>query len=367
MYILLFFVIFISLLVEFINRKTQPHLFYLSYILMTAACVFRYGQGTDYFGYMYLYNHVDLSSPVYQKDIGFSLLCHWSTQLGISYMRFSSLFGLLTMAISFPFFSKICNKSMMPLFVFYAYIFLIYPMSGIRQGFTLAVLMGILIPLLLKKKYIYYYIILFLASSIHGSLVVCAILPFIKKINFKKNTIIILFIVATVINLLDINLYSFLPFSLPENRGIMLDRTDDNFNFTGKIFRIIIILVYLSIPVRYYKGNLLEIRNIVFVGYLIYSFFSFVGTVAARIEIYFRAFELLLLFLLLYRNYFLRLRPYYFMVVCLYMTLFFKNIKSQIDQGDYVNTSILSYPYVSIFNSEEIEEVRKDDAINLGE
>jgi hypothetical protein len=334
---------------------------------MTFIAVFRYGQGTDYFGYMYLYNNVDLTSPTYQKDIGFSLLCYWSTNIGMSYTTFSSLFALVTMAIFFPFFSNICKKSMIPVFLFYAYIFLIYPVSGIRQGLTLAILLGILCPLLFKKKYVYYYIILFLGSSIHGSLIVCAILPFIRKINFKKDITIALFLIATIISLLNLNLYSILPFELPQNRGIILDSSEDSLNFTGKIFRIIIIIVYLSIPIKYYKGNLLELRNIVFVGYLIYSFLSFIGTVAARVEIYFRVFEMLLLFLILYRNLISHIAKYYFMLIALYSILFFKNIKSQIDQGDYVNTNILSYPFISIFNPDEIKEVRKDDAVYLNE
>jgi len=366
MYILLFFVIFISLLVELKTRKIQSGLFYLSYLLMTLIVVFRYGQGTDYFGYMFLYNHVDLTSPVYQKDIGFSLLCYWSTNVGMSYVTFSSLFALVTMAIFFPFFNNICKKSMMPVFLFYAYIFLIYPASGIRQGLTLAILLGILYPLLIRKKYIFYYLVLFLGSSIHGSLLICAIIPFIKLINFKKNIAILLFLIATAISLLNINIYSILPFALPQNRGVILDG-DDAFNFTGKIFRIIIILIYLSIPVKYYKGHLLELRNIVFTGYLIYSLLSFIGTVAARIEIYFRAFELLLLYLLLYNTFITKTAKYYFMLIVLYSVLFFKNIKSQIDQGDYVNTNILSYPFISIFNPEKIKEVRKDDAVYLND
>jgi len=365
MYNILFVFITISLLFELYHRKINSNLFYVVYLFMTFLVVFRYGQGTDYFGYMYYYDNVDLSSPVYQKDTGFALLCYICNSFRISYVVFSSVFAFITMLLYFPFFKNICRKSMLPLFIFYAYVFLIFPMSGIRQGFTIAVLLGVLYPLLIREKYLYFYIILGLASTIHLSLLICAILPFLLKMKFRKDIYTIFFIVATIINFLNINLYSYIPFELPLNRGIDLASAEDSANYFGKFFRFIIIIALLIIPDRFYKGNLIRIRNIVFTGYLIYSFLSFVGTVAGRIEIYFRVFEMLLLFLLLYKNVDRIIVRYAYLFLVLYTALFFKNIDSQIKQGDYIYTTILTYPYVSVFSPDNIYLFRKDVTIGI--
>lgn len=365
MYYIIFFLIIVSILFEFYSRSKNKMVFNFVYILMTIMVVFRYGQGTDYFGYMYHYYNVDLSSIVYQKDIGYSLLIFFSNELGVSFELFSAFFGLLTMALFYPFFKKTCGGSMLPMLIFYAYVLLIFPMSGIRQGFTLALLLGILYPLLVEKKYLYFYVFLILGSFIHLSLIICAIFPILLNFKINKRLYVIVFIVMSVINFLNLNLYIYIPFELPGNRGIDLASAEDAVNLSGKLLRFVIIFILLIIPEKYYSHNSIKIRNIVFTGYIVYSLLSFVGTVAGRIEIYFRVFEMLLLFLLLYENKIKNIIIYQYVFVLFYSILFFKNINSQIVQGEYINTSILSYPYVTIFNPDKIEIYRKDNSVYL--
>lgn len=358
MYILSFIIILFASFNALYNHKSNPILFKFVYMMLTFIVVFRYGQGTDFFGYMYYYNNVDLYDPFYQKDIGFAVLCSISKNFGLTFTVFNSLFALLTMLVYYPFFNKTCNKSFISLFIFFTYVFLIFPMSGIRQGLTIGILLGYLYPLLISKRYILYFFILIIGSTIHLSLMICAVLPFVQKINIEKRVMIVLFIIGSFIILLNLNLYNLIPFDLPTNRGIDVASADDTLYITGKIFRIIILLLYIIVPDSYYNDKTKMLRNIVFSGFILYSLLSFVSTVAGRLEIYFRVFEMILLYKLIISNkkYFIKLIGTAFII--LYGILFFKNIDSQINQGGYIKTNVLNYPYVSLFNQERIYKYR---------
>lgn len=360
MYYLLLLLIIFALFLELETRKPHALTFYVIYFLMTCLCVFRYGQGTDYFNYEIMYlASAELNSWVFEKDYGFAYLCHILVNLGLPYQYFSALIAFISMVIAYPFFNKICNKSIFPIFIFYAYIYFIYPMSGIRQGLTIAILLGLMYPMLHQKKYIYYYLILAVGCTIHLSLLITALLPFIINLKVKKKNLYIIILVSSLILFLNLN-FSVLLVSFSDRTSAYIEDTASS-SMLPKILRFLIIIIILSIRDSTLGQENFKIRNILIFGYVVYSILSFSETLAGRFETYFRVFEMLFIFILIYKSISFKKRKLYNIAFfLLYFVLWFKNVQSQIDQGKYINTSILSYPYISIFHQNEISKYRSD-------
>jgi hypothetical protein len=96
------------------------------------------------------------------------------------------------------------------------------------------------------------------------------------------------------------------------------------------------------------------IRNIIFMGFVVFAMLSFSDLIASRMSIYFRMFEGLFIFLLLFHSGLKRLNMqigvYYFFIACI---LFTKDIGAFISQGEYRNCNIITYPYLTGFDDNQ--------------
>lgn len=346
MYYLIFILILVFSIREIYTGKTNKPAFYAVYFSLVFVTVFRFGQGWDYFAYAYLYGAGFITDP------GFDLLTMALSNIGVPYILFSAFFGFITMLLFYPFFAKTCQKSMIPLMLFYAYVFFIYPTSGIRQGFTLALLLGVLYPLLVQKKYIAYYIILLLGCTFHQSLFICAFMPFIIKLTPSKQRLWSLFIIFTLL--------MFLGQSLGHMAGLLSERIaiylsqDESFSLTSVIIRIAIMAIILSIPEKYLTDRSVKMRNLIFCGYAFYALLSVNSLVAARLEVYYRIFEGAFLFMLLKDNLQSKLIKQYAMVfIFIYTIIWFKNLGAIASDIFVDGINMFNYPFTSVFNINE--------------
>ena len=138
MYYLVFAILLYASFLEMFLKKKVPLAFYVSYLLMTFMVMFRYEQLTDYSNYEYLYSNWDMPE---WRDPLFRIISNAIKDAGFDFKAYVMIVGAATMGMSLPFFYKICEKSCTALFVFYSYAFLILPMSGMRQGICLAMLL----------------------------------------------------------------------------------------------------------------------------------------------------------------------------------------------------------------------------------
>lgn len=360
MYYCVFFIILLLSYLEIHNHKVNKTFFFITYSILTLMIVLRNGQGSDYYNYKYIYDEtVSITQngvlPLFlYKDPGYFFINYWAYSLGITYEWFAALFSLLTMVVFYPFFSSTCNKSQIPLLFFYSTCFLIYPFSGVRQGFALAVLVSILYPLLRKKKYVRYYIAASLTALIHQSALFCFLLPLIYNLRIKTQQLVPIFIVLLILMFTDFNLFRFLPI-----KGFLVDRvanyvTDEtSLKYFAKIVRVIVILPIFLIPESVYRNNkqLYGIRNLLFFGFASYALLSFSELTSSRLAVYCRIFEGLFVYLLLFQTSLHKINVQlfaYFTFLC--SVLFVKDIGGFIQQGQYVNCNIITYPYFTVFD-----------------
>lgn len=330
----------------------------------------RQGQGQDYYNYYQTYKEVQYYSDrsfllvIAMRDPFYALLNWCFIKFHISYQWFVAFFSFTTMALQWPFFKNICKGSSICLFIFYATVVLQYDFNAMRQGMALAIMLGVLFPLLLKKRYTKFYIVCLLSCLIHLSAFICILMPLAQKINFKKKAMVLILLGGAIFILLGGNIISHLP--LPE---FLSERASSYTESSStKIFaimvRILLILPLFPIPTKTYKKyeRLNLLKNIIILGFIVYSLCSFNDFVASRENMYFRMFEGYFLSMVILNT---RLRKTgkilfgYYTVLC--FILFAKDISAGISQGHYKNCNILTYPYLNVFDSnQDIRHYRTD-------
>lgn len=357
MYYIIYFLIIICSVLEINRRKIFPHRFLLFFLLLTIMLACRYGQGTDYFNYRQIYEELfSLGNESFfllfaYPDVGFAIISFVFASLDIPFEIFLFCIALLTMFFFFRFLKMYCNSSMLGIFVFYSVIFLIFPFSAIRQGLVMAIILGGLFPLMIKKKYVAYYIILIIVSTIHASAFIALIFPLLWNYKISNKIIFLIFLIFSAILFLNINLLSFLRI---DRISSYVGEGSSNF-ILAKFARLIVIFPLFLLPKKWLCDNYIAgARNLLFGGYLVYVLMSFSELSASRLWGYFLGFECLLICLILRKKNFLKLKFFLLLYYLLFnVILWFKDVHGFIDQGEYQNCSMFSYPYISVFDSNE--------------
>ena len=359
MYYIIYLIISATVIKEVLHRHINSFAFRFIYAILIIILIFRYGQGQDYFNYQQLYNEIgylgDISPFLLltRPDIGYSILCYAFYSIQLPFSIFLAFIGIVTMHWFYLFFVRYCKKSILSIFFFYSVIYLVYPFSILRQGIVMAFFVGVLLPLIENRKYIKYSIFTILLSTIHLSAIIIFLFPIIWNVRFTKKWMVMMFVLLSVVMFLNIRLLSYIPINFVSERiAYYTDSPSSNLIF-AKIVRFLIVFPVLFLPNRWLREDpyLLSMRNMLFLGYVVYALLSFSELTASRLWGYFLVFECLMLFRLSCQKSFLQLRffllSYY---ILLNAILWFKDINGFIQQGEYQNCNILTYPYISIFD-----------------
>ncbi|MBR0385100.1 MAG: EpsG family protein, partial [Erysipelotrichaceae bacterium] len=122
----------------------------------------RYGQGSDYFSYERVFNNFGSLSDVLEGrnvlnvEIGFQILC---AVFPLDYRCFVGVISVFEMAMLYRYCRRYSRYPMVSLLIAFPTLYLTYYFSAIRQGIVLAVVLGILLPLMEKKQFFAYLII----------------------------------------------------------------------------------------------------------------------------------------------------------------------------------------------------------------
>lgn len=370
MYFTIFLFLLLGSLYSIITRKNSSRLFLVFYALLTFMIIFRYGQGTDYFGYMSIYNEMEsLVMPKgefisYHSDMGFSFLMYLFIYVGASYDTFVIFFAGLTMVILFRFFSKYCNYSVLGLFVFYCCFFLIYPFSGMRQGLSMAIGLSFLYGYAIRKQYILFSIFLIIAYSIHASALILVVLPFVLHLKISKKIGLAIVFLFTLLILFRIDII-FILSKLPmfERLTYYIETEHSSNKYFAVILRLVCVLPVFFISDNIYKQNkyLSGVKNIMICSYAIYGLLSSGELIASRLSVYLRMFEVLFIVLLLHEKKLILLNKQLALVlVSIYSIVYIHNVNNLINQGEYAHCNVITYPYISVFDgSSELIKYRK--------
>lgn len=367
-----YFIIFILLIFmslwETLISKIPKFFFYVFFGILAILAVLRFGVGTDYFNYNYLYNQIP---NILQFDVGYLQSIHgeWgfklsivlAKSLGVSYVFYNLLVTAFSMMILLRFFMIYVKKNyILGLLIFYSMYYFTYINSGIRQGFVLIAFLGIALPLLSNDKWIKYTITILLLSLFHVSILIVLILPILKVLNFK-----IWFTVGLIFS------FSIAAISFVQQRNILLSlfhisaySEDTGGSLSALLFRLIsLIIVVLISNIVKMKDLPNEIGYLIYFymyGFLLYLMLSNNTLISSRIHVYFRALELIILpYLISSMKLSTRRIIGALLIIIIYPVFWIKEIMAQLYQGNYYNTtSVLDYSYVSVFEKEKIYKLR---------
>ena len=378
MYVMVGLLLTVASIIE-LEKKRTYNKFILSFALMflTAILAFRYGQGSDYYGYFLQFNGITesaslLVNSLYHGEIGWYIILVLAKRVG---MNFESFIGIISLIMMFSIGRAIKKHSpygFTSLFLFYPTFYLTYCFSAMRQGLVMCLFLGFGLDFLFEKKYVKYYVLNVVLITFHRSAIFLLLLPLL--LHFKNKRIEKYFLLAIVMSLL--LGYSGILNQFATRIGIV-----GYFNVSISVMAIFLRLILFYIVYRLHRENriLRDDDNsakskkeeffyfIYLIGFVFYITLAFAGTLSQRLTMPFKAVEVLLLPLLIQnldttKTRMLHLKFGKFKILAMVMALVLminvelvKNINSYIVQGNYYSwVNPINYPYSSIFDKDSI-------------
>lgn len=364
-YIILLSTIVFSLISKKFSKMDKP-LFILEIVLMTAVLCFRFGQGSDYFGYELNYNILaeGMSWRLIHGEIGYTFLCWMFITLGANFKVFILVISAIMMINTYRGIIKLSEFKMLSLVLLYSTYYLTFYSSAIREGLILSVVIGWLLPLYLDEKYNEFIIVTIISATIHSSCIIMLFLVLFKRTSFIQNRYTAMFIsflgglgVAVVLKFTGLHI-SYIYYS-PSIFAILL--------------RIVLFIVMDRMYVRYgdFNKNIKKLYNVYLVGLFLYFALWPMALLSHRVTAYLKITEVIL-FPNLYcaaRNYMPKFMRYsfkriaYVFICLLCFTESLKNMESYARQSRYVESiKFYNYPYISVFAPEKSVEILDDRA-----
>lgn len=386
MYLVVFVTLALFSFFEIVKKKFSKNTIILIFVLLTFLLVFRYGQGTDYFGnktnYIGTPGDVDqifqtfLFSNEEKKEVLFDLCMFLFRSLSLPFEYFIATIAIFMMWLLYRFIQRFSTYRVVSLTLCYAYYWLYFD-SAIRQGLAIALLLGFTLGYILDEKGGKALVSILAASLFHTTAIIfllVLILPREKVMDLGIFSVAV--ITAFVINILNIPelLIEFMPDSI-QYRVIPYISGTTAINIFAFFNRLAIVLLVLLI-FKYISANVLSsesyLLNIYLVGFILYTMLMRYELIASRLNIYFKIIEIALLPCFLWHMIDMRLIKSEITVFVLSIVIFLisginwaKNVESWMIQGNYQGINIVDYEYVSVFNKERIFAIRSGSLYNF--
>lgn len=346
-----------------LNKKSwDKKLYKFELLILWLLLALRYGQGSDYFSYMRIfYSMNSLRQVIYNPqnihgEIGFRFLCYI---IGDNYQYFIILLSIFTIIMFQRFVEKYSSNYCLSILLSYPVFYLSYAFSSFRQIIVLSIFMGIMLELLLKKKYKKYIVWCLILSLFHNSALVLLLMPFLIKISLKNISILsgIMIVCLLAVYNMGENIISKIPL-IGFKMSYYYNNDMSLFALLERILTLIM-LVMLYVTNSQKTSTASALLKLYIGGIVLYVGLSQSALIASRVVIYFKVLEIVLFPLLLERKSLLRqVVILYLLILIPFMT--YKNLSSYAEQGKYKeNITAWNYPYISIFNKEEIWDYRE--------
>lgn len=381
MYILIGLLLTVCAIIELGNKTAyRKNLYTMLAIVLTALLAFRYGQGSDYYGYYLQFNRVDASASLlvnslYHGELGWYIILVVSKRLGISFELFIGIVSLIMMSSINRAIKKYSPYGITSLLLLYPTFYLTYFFSAIRQGLVMSIFLGFGLELLLEKRNAKYYLLIIALCFIHKSAIVLLILPLCLHFEYIKWDKFCIIAVATGV---------FFSYSGILNRFATSLEIGAYFRVSISIMAILLrtALFYIIYNIHTenktlrthddYEAKIEDVFYFIYmIGFAIYLTFAFSGTLSQRLTMPLKSIEILLLPLLFHnlhsriketgtRFKFLKIGSIKIVALAIVIMLMInvetvKNINSYIQQGNYYSwVNPINYPYSSIFDKDNI-------------
>lgn len=360
-----YIIILIVLAISALYRAEQVGgvLFNLEYALLTAMLALRFGQGTDWGGYCYLYlaapSKIDLGSSFYSasyhSEIGWKLLMNLFKASSCNFFTVSLVISLVEMILLYRFIKRWSIQSRMSILLFYPTYFLTYYFSAMREGLVVAFFLGILVDLYSDREYIKYILIVLMLSTLHSAALIVLIAPIIRNISMKG--ILITVAISLMLGLIGRVWVPFISIGSSTSYSHVT-----GFSSTAFIYRIsILVLIIIS----YYNGieeidmsRYEALMSMYLSGFIVYLLFIRYPILGSRLSAIMCVVEVALIPNLLYRGKLEQQRLILIVILSMIVIMTSKNLDSYIAQGKYVqDLNWYNYPYISVFNKDDLYQL----------
>lgn len=361
LYHLAFAFLLFGVVIEYWQKKTPKLLFFLSFLLLTAMLCLRFGQGTDYAAYRMIFYTMPADVPGmlayrYAKaEIGWRFITMLFRMANVSFDVFSFLLSAIQMLLLWRFLKRYCENKILALFLGYHTLYLTYLVSAMRQGTVIIVFLGLLLPWLLEGKWLRYCICSALLLTIHSVAIVLFVPLVVLIIRFRVQHMVALvcigFSVGIVLAIFGVgNILSTFGMSYAGESEISVVALAER------------LATYVLVTYMYYlycdglepdhNDPYCKLFKIYSIGILIYGALMWSPLISSRTIFALKALEIPLITTCIVKC---RKGRSIALVYCalLCTVLYVKNISSSISQSEYLDTSVIRYPYYSIWDKEE--------------
>lgn len=372
-YLIVFLILWVFAGYEYWKNRKQEKLYWVIFIVLTAMLCLRYGQGSDYFGYMYNY----LTTPKLNEigklfesglhgEPGWLVMCSVLRTLNVPFPLLVTVLSGAEMFLMHRFVYKFSPLKSVSLLAAYPTLYLTFVFSALRQGLVMMVFLGYMVEWIRDRRWGRYIVVTMLCSLIHSSalafLIPLAVMSIPERFGlFPMDTSRVLCYggISVICGLCMSGLLMWLSPALAHYAGssVSIMAVGERVVTTG-----LIILVFreeLDGKRKCANPMLPVMLQVYLLGTILYGFLFWNSLISARMTICFKAIEIILLAVAMTKPGKLR-RVVAIYVFGLAVLMFYKNVGSYIHQGRYFDTvNVFNYPYFSLFDQEAVESYRK--------
>lgn len=361
----MYYLIFLIGIILILIPRYSKQLSIIYFLILLLIAVFRYGVGNDFFAYEYLYNVYnktiiyEISNSKAREEILFRIISTVFNNMDLSYIVYLSFYSIISLYCIYKICIKYSTHPLLSMLTFYSFFYFVWIFSGIRQGLVISLGVLLLLYCFEKKKNFLFVVLISILCLIHTSAVVLIVLYFLSQINWQKSHLIYIFIFSIIISIIPINFIRILPIFTDRISSYKTNESIINFDFQSiiRIMLVTIIFLYFS---KIQKINDIHhfILKFYILGICLYFLLKDIELIAARLSIYSRILEIILVPAILY----ITNKKYIWIVllsIIIILALYFN--KELISMGGNViyNSSDWYVPYTNIFNKNEYIYINK--------
>lgn len=282
----------ISVAFLFDKKLSESIKFNLMFFMILATTIFRFGVGSDYFSYYYIYNAFNPSSLIEfinlnsNIDLGYKLLIMIFKSFKVQYVVFAATLSAVSIGFIYKWIKDTSTNKLLSLFLFYSMFTFVWIYSAQRQGLVLAVSLYYLYNgkfELSMKQQVFLTLIL---TTVHLSALFLLLIIILRKIEWSKKTLLLFFIGSVLFSYIPMHtIMGAIPI-IPDKFKGYIEAPSSIFQFSNMVRIIFFSFIWL----HYDKINTSVSRNkyvtSVLLGFSLYFISSFSGIGAARLTIY---------------------------------------------------------------------------------
>lgn len=372
-YVIVLLLLALVVYIQTMCKKKGSVLFLIASIILALISGLRYGMGSDFFHYLFYYKNAPASimGAIAQNhshmNIGYRVYMSMFKVLGANSDIFIFMTSICVMSIFSYTIYKNSKYKVLSLLVFYAIYYQIYLDSALRQGIALAIFFIAFYTFLKKGQILKYVICILIGFLFHESILVTLLLPIIQLFykNFFYNKVFNGSLCVGALGMFAIRGDRIL-IAVAGTLGVGIPYEASTFSAVAVLLRIISMAFIYYMYMNCDDSELTDFDRFqiysYFIGVLIFISIANVP-IFSRLTEYFSILEVIIYANLVY-NVRSKLTKVMVSFLCtlIVSSICVKDIVSFTNQGKYKNSNVLEYPYVTIFNKQDIFKYRQVDS-----